>query len=350
MAIGTGHLMRCLALGEALFQQGASVQFIGRAHAGHRLDALRDEGFEVAALSAPGTPGSQPRSEDYAQWLGVSQERDANETIAALEGSPDWLVVDHYGLDANWEQELRPHVGHILAVDDLANRPHDCTALLDHNYSPVAEARYADLLPPNATRLLGPAYALLRPEYAEQRRKLGAHSGRVDRIFVFFGGTDPDNLTGLAVSVLTEPRFADVAVDVVVGPNNPHREELEALADARQAITLHPPRPHLAELMATADLAIGAGGTTTWERFCLGLPALVVSVAENQRPACEALDADDLIIYLGHHDRVAASELRETLQVLREDPERLRQHAAAGMRTVDGAGTQRVVEYLTQSR
>lgn len=348
-AIGTGHLVRCRTLGRALQAQGASVQFISRAHPGHGLDALRAEGFAVAALPAPDTASLETLGEDYVRWLGVPPEQDAEETMAALEGDPDWLVVDHYGLDAEWEQRLRPHVGHILAIDDLANRIHDCDALLDQNYSTTPETRYADLLPPDTTRLLGPTYALLRPEYAEQRQRRRPHSGAMERIFVFFGGTDPDNLTGRALSALSDPVFTDVAVDVVVGPNNPHRGELEAQAKARSGITLHPPRPHLADLMAAADLAIGAGGTTTWERFCLGLPALVVSVAENQRPACEALAADDLLVYLGHDDQVTASSLREALQDLRGDPERLRHLADAGRQTVDGGGTQRVVEYLMQT-
>ncbi|SFC96257.1 UDP-2,4-diacetamido-2,4,6-trideoxy-beta-L-altropyranose hydrolase [Thiohalospira halophila DSM 15071] len=347
--IGTGHLVRCRTLANALQARGASVQFIGRAHAGHGLDGLQEEGFTAAALPAPNKAAAAAASEDYAHWLGVSQEQDAKETIAALEGSPDWLVVDHYGLDAEWEKRLRPHTGQILAIDDLANRAHDCDALVDQNYSPTAGNRYTDLVPPDTTQLLGPTYALLRPEYAEERQKRRPHGGVMERIFVFFGGTDPDNLTGRALSALSDPVFTDVAVDVVVGPNNPHREELEAQAGARPGITLHPPRPHLADLMAAADLAIGAGGTTTWERFCVGLPALVVSIADNQRPACEALAADDLIAYLGHHDQVTAAGLREAVQALRGNPEHLRQLAEAGRRTVDGAGTQRVVDHLTRT-
>lgn len=348
-AMGTGHLVRCRTLGRALRQQGATVRFICRAHPGHGMEALREEGFTVAALPEPEAPETELAGEDYVRWLGVTQARDADETIAALEGRPDWLVVDHYSLDAEWEQRLRSHVGRMFVIDDLANRVHDCDALLDQNYNPNAEARYVERLPADATRLLGPRYALLGPEYAEYRREGSAHSGRVDRVLVFFGGTDPDNLTGCALEALCDPAFADVAVDAVVGPNNPHGEALVKQAEIRPGITLHSPRPHLADLMAAADLAVGAGGATTWERCCVGLPGLVVSIADNQRPACEALAADGLIDYLGHYDEITTVAMLESLRALRDDPERLYRLAGIGMQTVDGNGTQRVIEHLTST-
>ncbi len=346
-AMGTGHLVRCRTLGRALRQQGATVRFICRAHPGHGMEVLREEDFTVTALPEPEASESESVDEDYARWLGISQSRDADETIAALEGRPDWLVVDHYGLDAEWERRLRPRVERILVIDDLANRDHNCDALLDQNYNTDAEARYAEGLPAEATRLLGPCYALLGPEYAAYRRELGTHSGCVERVLVFFGGTDPDNLTGRAMEALSEPAFANVVVDAVVGPNNPHRETLAKQAEARPGTTLHAPRPHLADLMAAADLAIGAGGSTTWERCCLGLPSLVVSIGDNQRPACEALSADGLISYAGHHAKVTTANLRACLAELVSKPDRLQRMAAASWELVDGRGAERVVALVT---
>ncbi len=345
-AIGTGHLVRCRTLGRALRQQGATVRFICRAHPGHGIYALREEGFAVTALPPAETSKTESAGEDYARWLGVPQARDADETIAALEGRPDWLVVDHYGLDADWERRLRPHVGRLFAIDDLANRDHHCDALLDQNYNPNAEARYAARLPAEATRLLGPRYALLGPEYGQNRSEGTAHSGRIDRLLVFFGGTDPDNLSGRALEALRHPAFANVTIDVVVGPNNPHREALAKQAATRPGLILHAPRPHLADLMAAADLAIGAGGATTWERCFLGLPSLVVSIAENQRPACRALAAQGLIAYAGHHDQVTVERLQAALSVLVAEPERLRRMAEAGRELVDGQGVERIVGAL----
>lgn len=119
------------------------------------------------------------------------------------------------------------------------------------------------------------------------------------RVLVFFGGTDPHNLSGRALTALSDPALGhlavDLAVDLVIGANHPQREALVAQAAARPGTRVHGPRPHLADLMAAADLALGAGGTTTWERACLGLPSLVVTLAENQRPACLALATAALV-------------------------------------------------------
>jgi spore coat polysaccharide biosynthesis predicted glycosyltransferase SpsG len=297
---------------------------------------------------------------------------------------PDWLIVDHYALDATWEHALRPAVRRILVIDDLANRRHDCDLLLDQNFAPDAEARDAGLLPSQAQRLLGPHYALLRPDYPQARQRLRrctgadvgsnigtvpathddrdeailgnakadertafqAASAPVRRVLIFFGGTDSDDLSGRALEALTDPALATLSVDLVVGANNPHRQRLNALAEARGNTRLHPPRPHLADLMAAADLAIGAGGATAWERCCLGLPSLVVSIAENQRPACEALAAVGVIAYLGHQDGVATHQLTRAIEQLREDTKQRQRLSAAGAQLVDGCGLERVAHRL----
>lgn len=348
--MGLGHLVRCRTLGQGLRAQGAQVRFICRAHPGHQLDALGADTFAVTGLPAPPTdidPVASTAADDYARWLGVPPPQDAAETLAALSGwRPDWLVVDHYGLDADWEQALRPQVGRILVIDDLANRAHDADLLLDQNHATDGEQRYAGLVPASARTLIGPRYTLLHPAYAEQRRNLRSPSRPVRRVLVFFGGTDPQNLTGLVLQALAAPELADLAVDCVVGATNPHRAQLARQAAARSCIRLYDPRPHLADLMAAADLAIGAGGTTTWERCCLGLPSLVVSIADNQRPACAALAAGTFIHYLGHRDSVSIETVRQAARQLIQDSARRQQFAAAGMALVDGLGTARVLRAM----
>lgn len=366
--IGLGHLVRCRTLAAALREQHAAVHFICRAHSGHQIDALDAEGYRVSALPAP--PAQAAADGDYAAWLGVTQEQDATETMGALaDGAaaqgrqadapytpkPDWLIVDHYALDATWEQRLRPHVGRILVIDDLANRRHVGDLLLDQNFAVDAATRYAGLVPDKTRCLLGPRYALLHPVYAQARQRLERCQGRampgaVHRVLLFFGGTDLDNLSGRALEALSLPPLATLSLDVVVGANNPHRDQLAALAEARGNTRLHPPRPHLADLMAEADLAIGAGGTTTWERCCLGLPSLVVSLAENQQPTCEALAAENLIDYLGPRDQVDTNRLYRAIQALLEDPARRLSLITNGASLVDGQGTGRLVAFLLQAQ
>lgn len=347
VAIGSGHVMRCLTLADALSRSGATCWFMHREHDGHMAELITERGHKVVLLPPPGPTEAPDNADGYAQWLGIPPERDAEQTIAALDGCRlDWLVVDHYALDAGWEQRLRPHAERITVIDDLANRCHDADLLLDQNYSAEGAARYDGLLPVTATRLCGPAYALLHPAFAEHRKTWQPHTGRVERVFVFFGGTDPDNLTGRVLTALSTPEFAHWAIDAVVGANNPHHDALKAQAARRGQTTLHGPQSHLADLMAKADLAIGAGGATTWERCCLGLPSVVVSIAENQRPACEALAADGYIAYVGHHDQVTPEKLRAVLATLAGKPERLRHMALIGCDLVDGRGTTRMTDQL----
>ena len=340
--IGLGHLARCRTLAVVLREQGVKVRFISRALPGHQIATLRAEGFRVAVLPAP--PDQSVIDGDYAAWLGVTQAQDAQETIAALtDQRPDWLIVDHYALDSEWEQTLRPHVGRILIIDDLANRRHDADLLLDQNYAPGSATRYQGLLPPDTRTLLGPTYALLRPEYAHYRQTLRPRDGNVRRVLVFFGGTDPQNISGRVLTALSDPALAHLEVDLVIGANHPQREDLTTRATARPFTRVHGPRPHLADLMATADLAIGAGGTTTWERCCLGLPSLVVSIADNQRPTCIALAADGLFHYVGHHDRMTSWTLLTAILQLLSNPVSLRALSKAGADLVDAGGTKRII-------
>ena len=342
--MGTGHVTRCATLAETLRARGAQTSFVCREHPGHLAGALEKRGLPVTLLPTPSAPSSVA-GEDYAAWLGVPPQEDADQTIAVLRGSrPDWLVVDHYGLGIEWERCLRPHAGKLLVVDDLGNRRHDCDVLLDQNYSTESGDRYADLVPERCEQLLGPRYAILAPEYARQRTLQTPRDGVVRRVLVYFGGADPHNVTMRALEALCTPVFTELDVDLVVGTNNTHRAALEARAAARPRTRTHGTRPHLADLMAQADLAIGAGGVTTWERMCLGLPALVVSIADNQRPTCEALAASGLIAYIGDSNAVGAVEIGRALETLLADPERLAALSAQGARLVDGVGASRVAD------
>ncbi|MBI3804154.1 MAG: UDP-2,4-diacetamido-2,4,6-trideoxy-beta-L-altropyranose hydrolase [Nitrospirae bacterium] len=347
--IGTGHLMRCLTLAEALRERGAQTQFICREQTGHLIPLLQQKAIPVTVLPAP-LKSDIPLGEEYAAWLGVTQAEDAGQTIEVLGGErPDWLVVDHYGLDIEWENRLRPHTGKIMVIDDLANRPHDCDLLLDQNYSAEGEGRYQAMVPETCRRLAGPRYALLRPEYALYRRTRPARDGEVRRVLVFFGGSDPHNMTGLTIEALSQPALRHLAVDVVVGANNPHRPMIEKGAAKRPCTRIYEPRPHLAALMSEADLAIGAGGATTWERMCLGLPAVVISIAENQRPASEALQKVALLDYAGHFPDVTANHIASLLRQRCDNPKGLVERSLRSRLEVDGLGALRVVELLSPS-
>ncbi|MFA6901897.1 MAG: UDP-2,4-diacetamido-2,4,6-trideoxy-beta-L-altropyranose hydrolase [Gallionellaceae bacterium] len=344
--MGIGHLMRCLTLAESLRERGGQLRFICREHTGNLIALLQQKAMPVTVLPAPAV-NDTTTSEDYAAWLGVTQAEDAEQTIEALNGEkPDWLVVDHYGLDVEWERGLRPHVSNLLVIDDLANRRHDCDVLLDQNYAVKSEQRYAGLVSDTCRMLLWPRYALLRPEYRAYRRTLGARDGHVKRALVFFGGTDPQNVTGMTLEALSHPELKHLEVDVVVGANNPHRMSIEQQVLHRPHTTQHESRPHLADLMAQADIALGAGGATTWERMCLGLPTVLVAIAENQSPAAEALAANHLIIYAGKTSAVSAENLSKEIVALISNASRLAALCEQNELMVDGYGALRISEVM----
>lgn len=244
---------------------------------------------------------------------------------------------------------MRAVADRILAIDDLANRRHDCDVLLDQNYLADGDARYREHVPGSCRLLVGPRYALLRSEYREYRAAMGERTGPARRVLVFFGGTDPQNMTELAIRALSLPELRHLELDVVCGSDPSRRESLEREAAGRPGTTIHGPRPHLADLMASADLAVGAGGSTTWERMCLGLPSLVITLADNQVAVADWLASEGLIRLVGHASAVTIEDVRDA--VVTALPRG--QHRASierGMQLSDGLGVSRLVTALTQPR
>lgn len=279
--IGTGHFMRCMALADELRQIGARIRFVSRHLPEHLRSSLTAKGHEFMPLGGL-QDGIEPDELAHAGWLGVSQSQDAADSIRALSDACwDWLVVDHYALDARWESKLRHTAKKILVIDDIADRQHDCDMLLDQNLYADMETRYIGKVPVRCQLLLGPRYALLRDEFRRLHEQIKPRTEPVRRVLVFFGGVDADDYTGCVIEALSEIGVSGLHVDVVIGAQHPCREQIKA-ACAQQGFICHVQTDKMAELMANADLAIGAGGAATWERCCLGLPTLVFCTADNQ--------------------------------------------------------------------
>lgn len=340
LQIGTGHIMRCLTLADELRGRGAEVRFICREHPGHLVPLLRDAGYPTAVLPASASAGSIQNAarDDYAAWLGVGQSEDAAQTLEALgDFMPDWLVVDHYGLDATWERLLRPKVGRVFVIDDLADRPHDCDVLLDQNFYQDTDTRYTGLLPHHARQLLGPRFALLRSEFRKARESLRERDGTVRRILIFFGGLDTTNETTKAIESLLALSRPDIEVDVVMGRSNSHLNQITRLCATAQNFHFHCQVTNMAELMASADLAIGGGGTTTWERCYLGLPTIVLVIADNQCQMCHDLAATGTIVNLGDAGSVSVEKLLDALSKLIANKERRMELSRRSLRMMSDA-------------
>ncbi len=227
--IGTGHFMRCLTLADALKQSGVQIRFVCRHMPEHLRDMLNTKGHEFAPLN--GIPSEEAVDDtSHAHWLGVSQAQDATDTGYALSDQTwDWLVVDHYALDARWETVLRNTAKKILVIDDIADRQHDCDVLLDQNFYADMDTRYTGKVPAHCQLLLGPRYALLREEFRRLHEQVKPRNGPVKRVLVFFGGVDADNYTGRAIEALTEIGIEELHVDVVIGAQHPNREQIKAI-------------------------------------------------------------------------------------------------------------------------
>ena len=303
-ALGGGHVMRQLALAGALRDSGAQVRFACRAGDGMASRLVKAQGFAV-------------------QLLETGLE-DAEATRRAAAGAVDWLVVDQYELAASWERNARRFARRILVVDDLANRPHDADLLVDQNYYASLERRYAGLVPETCERLLGPAYALLRPEFAAARAQVN-RDRPVRRILVSFGATDPLGQTPVALEGLRRLKAKELEIDV------PDRSD------------------RIAQLMAAADLAIGSGGVSTKERLCLGLQAAVVATHPFQETSARDVAEIGAHRYLGPAAALDADGYARVVSELMSQPAALRRMSEEGMRRVDGLGARRVADRMLRA-
>lgn len=327
--IGTGHVMRCLTLARQLIKRGISVQFICTDAPGNLIDYLREKGLQVHGLESR-----------YAGFLHQEQDARQTEEILLRDGKEiAWLIVDHYGLDVQWEQKLRPHVKKMMVIDDLANRAHDCDLLLDQNLYHDMDERYAGLIPDSCQKMLGPRYVLLREEFTAMCKTRNERDGIVRRILIFFGGSDPTNETVKALGALQHMAWPDAWVDVVVGKSNVRRDEIAQVCARMPNVTFHCQIDNMAELIARADLGIGAGGATTWERCILGLPAITVIVAENQREMTQVVAEYGAILNIGWHGDVQVGDLAAAIQKAIANPQMLR---SMGHKAIELMGSSRL--------
>jgi len=321
--LGGGHAYRCLTLAQALARVGWRV-----------VVAASSETFQVV-----------PAVDRFKSIIVSGGADDEIAAIGAAVGSAELLVVDHYDRDAVFESKARSLFQRILVIDDLADRHHDADLLLDQSYGRTSD-EYTGLVPRSCRLLVGTAYALLRPEFTEMRaRALARRTGELGHIMVSFGLTDLDNMTARVLNGLR-----DIAVpwtaDVILGSAAPHIEDMRAFADefagrVRVLVGVN----DMAALMSRADLAIGATGTTSWERCCLGLPSLAVVLADNQRRIASEL-ASAGAIELMNVDPPEA--IRYSVEGLAASPARMREMSRVAAAICDGKGTHRVVDVLQQ--
>ncbi|QJD85205.1 UDP-2,4-diacetamido-2,4,6-trideoxy-beta-L-altropyranose hydrolase [Cohnella herbarum] len=342
LAIGTGHVMRCLIIADGLRCAGFKVVFICRMTEGNMADYIESRGFQVYRILA----------EAPIDFANVSSDAEfTKQIITSFLNPPDWFIVDHYGIDEKWESVIKPIVGRMLIIDDLADRPHIGDMLLDQNISDITKKRYAGLVPEKCIQLLGPKYLLLKPSFYESRRKLRKRNGKVNRILVFFGGSDPTNETAKVLDALYGIDLNFMRVDIIIGQINTNRFELEQSCIKMPNVKLHVQVENMDDFISQADFALGSGGVAMWERCYLGLPSAVTIVADNQRDGVRFAESSGCIWNMGWHEQINSGHYADILSNALAIPEDLLKLGLNGLTLMESqpeAAYNRVLEALLE--
>ena len=342
LQIGSGHVMRCLTLAHTLKKNRFEVTFICRKLSGNLIERIDSDGFRVHELSAHKQKNIDGKLA-HSHWLGVTQKNDADECIDVLNNEEfDWLIVDHYALDEEWQNYIKPCYKKLMVIDDLADRNHQCDILLDQTFGRTHKD-YLNRIPTNSKSLLGAKYALLRPEFAKFRTpSLSRRTySTFNHLLINMGGIDVDNITEKILDHLMDLDLSmEIHITIVMGIHAPHLQSVKLKAEElSQNITVLADVQNMAEIMANADIAIGASGATTWERCCLGLPSVQIILSKNQEHLARTL-ARKKIIWL-------IKEINEIGDLLKSAPSWMNHVGGLAAEICDGMGSQRVFNKMT---
>lgn len=332
--IGTGHVMRCIALAQAWQVQGGVVHLIGRVTPALQTRLTREDIIYHTLDTEPGS------------------KEDVHETNAkARQHNAQWVVVDGYQFGADYQKQVKEHDLKVLFIDDYGHVDYCCADLVLNQNIDAKEALYSERSQ-DTTLLLGPSYALLRKEFWPWRSLRRAPQDEVNNILVTLGGSDPANVTAQVLSALRALRANNVQVTVAVGGSCSNYDQLAAIAE-QSPVPIHLRRDveNMAELMSSMDLAISAGGSTCWELAFMGIPNVIIVLADNQRGIANGLDAAGTSINLGWYEAVKEADIADSLRSLLHDHKQRLQMARRGQKLVDGRGAERILHSgLLQTR
>ena len=337
--IGMGHLMRCIALATNL-KKHFNVIFIVSEDFPKKLSRnIIDDGYSIIRVT-----GILEKDHEFQK---AQLEDDADqccEIINSYKESVNWAIIDHYGIDESWENKIQPYVDRIIVIDDLANRKHNCDILIDQNFHQRSTTRYKKLIPKKCKQLLGPKYALLRPEFKNERKKVRIRR-QLRRILISFGGSDDINETEKVlkrISILgSRYKF-----DVVVGKSNPHKSSVKQICEKLPSATFHYDVKNMAHMMRRADLSLGGGGISTWERCCMGLPTIVSILSEDQSKLTKEIAKKKVVINLGRAEKLNGLDYTKAIE--RMNPKKLENISKKCLRITDGMGLDRVTRKIFQ--
>jgi UDP-2,4-diacetamido-2,4,6-trideoxy-beta-L-altropyranose hydrolase len=324
--IGTGHVMRCLALAQAWQDQGGNAVFALAESTPAILARLIAGGCEVMSIHAsPGTP------EDACCTVELAEARSAR-----------WIVADGYSFDADYQRRMKDAGRNLLCIDDNATVSHFSSDLVLNQNLHACESLYAKREPVTKL-LLGPKFAMLRREFRAWQRWRREIPSLALRVLVTMGGSDADNLSERVIQALSLLDIKGLKATVVAGGSNPHIQRLKAMAERSHGTTrVEVDSNNMPELMAQADLAISSAGSTCWEMCALGLPAIVIDIAQNQIPLARKLASERICIYVPAM-QATAQRLAEEIELLVRSSDRRSLMSRRALELVDGNGAARVV-------
>ena len=321
--IGSGHLTRCITLAEELKNRGAEILFITRnlrANYNNLIDRKRfnlielNNNLENNNVENNKSVQLVKQENEYLNWLEVDLKADAIQTIEAIKlmNKIDLLIIDHYAIDSSWEKKLNLYCKKIIVIDDLANRSHMCDLLIDQNLFKNYK-RYINKINKSTELLLGPKYSLIKNDYKKIRSQVHPRK-KIKRIFIYISGADRTKLTYKVLKAFIELKFSEFEFDIVVNPYiYDEITKLIARSQEKLDIRIHKNLPNLSRLMLQADLAIGACGTTSWERCCMGLPSVVFTVAENQIGIANELHNQKYVKWIGDSRDLSYEEIKSRI-------------------------------------
>lgn len=345
--IGSGHFVRCMTLANGLRKEGHKTKFFYRNLPDALIKKLICNGHDFVCIKSKNEEHSTS-SRPHSDWLEVSRKADAQAFKNANQGKKwDWIIIDHYALDIEWEKDVLEETNKIMVIDDLADRPHHCHLLLDQNFTDAPNNRYDLLTPQYCDILLGPKYVLLMPEYARLHKTISARK-KVKKILVSFGGADKHNMTLKTIEALLKVDHQKYEIDIIAPLMSDKVEKIRNTISSFSNFTMHHNLSSLATILAQTDLAIGAIGTTSWERLCLGVPTIAVITSENQKHVAESLHKANLIRLIGHLHEMSYQKISSILDnLLKENA--LNIWSKHCLSICDGHGVSRVINRLAGS-
>ena len=327
--IGIGHMMRCLTLAQELKNNFDKIIFLTQKDSGNFIGTIMKNEFEVIFIP---TTNNDPNI--------------IKNLLTAYSENKNFLLIDHYDIDTNFESSLKNIFERIFVIDDLANRKHDCDLLIDQNYYRDLNQRYEKLIQNGTIALLGPKYAIIRPEFRTINKKAIKKNSQIKKILVSFGGSDPTNECKKVLDALCSIENSKFEITVAAGIYNHKFEQLKKLYEKYSNIKIYSHVNDLSRLMLNSDLFIGAGGTTTWERFYMGLPSTVTIISDDQKESIEFLSDMGHVINLGLAKNVTSKTYVQTLQ--KPNSDLIYNMSLHNQKLVDGNGSNRIKKQIIE--